>query len=256
MPAPTRLWPDETYQRVLLVLIALLFVTCVWGFVELAQRAPRGEFEATENRILSAFRQTEDPNQGIGPRWMPEMARDVTALGSAFVLTLVTALIVGLLMMRRRVRTALLILAATLGGYLLSTWLKDLFGRGRPTAVPHLTEEVSMSFPSGHSMVGAAFYLTMGLLLAQTVAHRREKIYFVVTAVVITLLIGMSRVYLGVHYPTDVVAGWAAGTAWALFCWGTAWYLQRRGSIRTAEDVDAEVLIPSPSRLPDARSSR
>jgi undecaprenyl-diphosphatase len=239
-PLPPQRWPHERGDRRLLAIVAVILVLCVWLFVELARNAARGDYLEYENQILLAFRTTDDPARGIGPYWMPEMARDVTALGSAFVLTLVTVVIIALLIMRRRARTALLILVATLGGYGISSGLKELFARGRPDAVPHLTEEISMSFPSGHSMVGAAFYLTLGVLLAQTVAHRREKIYFVGVALFITFLIGVSRVYLGVHYPSDVVGGWAAGSAWALLCWATAWYLQQRGAIRTVEQADAE----------------
>lgn len=229
-------WPDEGWKRFVLLLVAVTFTASLWIFLELADDAPEGDYLEIENQILLAFRQPEDPAQGLGPWWVPEMARDITALGSAVVLTLVTAIVVGGLMLRRRTRTAFLVLAATAGGYLISSTLKGLFARGRPDVVPHLVEEVSLSFPSGHSMVGSAFYLTLGVLLAQTVARRREKIYFVGAALWFSFLIGLSRVYLGVHYPTDVVAGWAAGTAWALLCWSTAWWLQRRGSLRTPDE--------------------
>ena len=242
------LWPTENWKRGILIAVALTFCLCVWVFVELADDAPEGDYIELENRILLAFRQEGDPNHGVGPWWVPEMARDITALGSAVVISLVTAIVVGLLFMRRRARTAFLILAATAGGYAISSTLKELFGRGRPDVVPHLVEEVSLSFPSGHAMVGTAFYVTLGVLLAQTVAHRREKIYFVGIALLIAFVIGLSRVYLGVHYPTDVLGGWAAGTAWALLCWSTAWYLQRRGAIRTPEEAEADEVVQGNER--------
>lgn len=216
----------------------VLFCASVWTFVELADDAPEGDYLEWENRILLASRHPDEPARGLGPWWVPEMARDLTAIGSAAVLTLVTVIIVGLLLMRQRARAALLILAASAGGYAVSTGLKEWFARDRPDVVPHLVEEVSASFPSGHSMVSSAVYLTLGVLLGQTVARRREKIYFIGAALLLTGLVGASRVYLGVHYPTDVLAGWAAGTAWALLCWGMACWLQRRGTIRTQAQAE------------------
>ena len=229
-------WRRAGGKEFTLLAAAGLFGLCLWVFIELADDAPDGDYLGLENRILLAFRAADDPSRGAGPWWVPEMARDVTALGSAVVLTLVTAMVIGFLLLRRRLRTAVLILAATAGGYAISSGLKAAYDRGRPQVVAHLTEEVSSSFPSGHSMVSSAFYLTLGALLAQTVARRREKIYFVGAALLITFLVGVSRVYLGVHYPTDVLAGWSAGTAWALLCWIVATWLQRRGAIGNAPE--------------------
>lgn len=217
---------------VLLVALAAL-CTSLWVFVELADDAPEGDYVETEARILRAFRQPGDLARGVGPGWLPEVARDVTALGSAAVLTLMVLLVLGFLLLRRQYGAALFVFVASLGGWLLSDGLKEVFGRERPDVVPHLMEESSASFPSGHSMVSSVIYLTLGSLLGQIVARRREKIYFVHAAMLLTFLIGLSRVYLGVHYPTDVLAGWSAGTAWALLCWLTAWWLQRRGKIES-----------------------
>lgn len=210
-----------------------VFSTAVWGFVELADDAPEGDFLNTEAKILRAFRSAEDPSIGIGPSWAPEAARDLTALGSAVTLTILVALVLGWLLLRRRRRTALFVLVATVGGVALGHGLKTAFGRERPTIVPHLMEESSLSFPSGHSMMSSVVYLTLGALLARSVPRRREKIYLVVAAAMLSVAIGVSRVYMGVHYPTDVLAGWSAGTAWALFCGTVAWWLQRRGKLAT-----------------------
>ncbi|HEY0947208.1 MAG TPA: phosphatase PAP2 family protein [Opitutaceae bacterium] len=225
---------------VLLVALAAL-CTSLWVFVELADDAPEGDYVETEARILRAFRQPGDLARGVGPGWLPEVARDVTALGSAAVLTLMVLLVLGFLLLRRQYGAALFVFVASLGGWLLSDGLKEVFGRERPDVVPHLMEESSASFPSGHSMVSSVIYLTLGSLLGQIVARRREKIYFVHAAMLLTFLIGVSRVYLGVHYPTDVLAGWSAGTAWALLCWLIAWWLQRRGKIeRPAPNGDGD----------------
>jgi undecaprenyl-diphosphatase len=236
-PRLEEFWPARGYKRILLVSCLIAFAVSIWVFVELADDPENADTLAWENRLLLAMRDPADPSRGIGPWWLPEAARDITALGSAVVLTLIAASIVGFLVLRSRLRTAALLTVATLGGYLLSSTLKEFFARGRPTIVPHLMEEISMSFPSGHSMVGSAFYLTIGVILAQTVARRLEKVYCIVIALLLSLLIGGSRVYLGVHYPTDVIGGWAAGSAWALMCWGAAWWLQHRGALRTPEEA-------------------
>ncbi|HEX2100156.1 MAG TPA: phosphatase PAP2 family protein [Candidatus Synoicihabitans sp.] len=224
-----------------------MFILATWVFIEVADDAPEGDYLEWENQILLSLRQADDLTLTRGPWWLAEAARDVTALGSAVVLTLLTGIVVGFLAMRRRLRTAALVLLATFGGYLLSSGFKSHFGRDRPDVVPHLTEELSLSFPSGHSMVSSATYLTLGALLAQTLARRRERIYFIATALALTGLIGASRVYLGVHYPTDVVAGWAGGTAWAILCWGVAFWLQRRGAIRTPPQEDAAATAAEPA---------
>lgn len=236
------------WSQFVLVATVVAFSLSLWLFLELADDAPEGDYTQIENRILLAFREAGDPAQPVGPSWLPGIGRDLTALGSPVVLILVILIAVGLLLLRRRYRSALLVLLATAGGYAINSGLKAVFGRDRPTAVAHLVEEASLSFPSGHSMVGAATYLTLGAMLAQTVARRREKIYFVGMAMLLSFFIGMSRVYLGVHYPTDVLAGWAGGTAWAIGCWFLAGWLQSRGAIRTPPDNDsrdAERIGPS-----------
>lgn len=228
------------WKELVLLLVAGAFCLSLWAFIELADDAPEGDYAETETRIMRAFREPDDPAKPIGPWWLQEMARDITALGGATVITLMTTFVFGYLLLRRRYGAAVLVLVSIVGGYVLSSWLKDLFERPRPTVVPHLMQVMSHSFPSGHSMVASVAYVTLGALLARTVARRREKIYFIALAFALAFLIGVSRVYLGVHYPTDVLAGWSAGTAWALLCWSTAYWLQRRGSLKRAAEPDEE----------------
>jgi undecaprenyl-diphosphatase len=121
-----------------------------------------------------------------------------------------------------------------LGGTALNSLLKLVFARPRPDLVTPLTQVLTLSFPSGHAALSAIGYLTLGALLAQAQASRAIRIYFIVVAVALTLLVGVSRVYLGVHYPTDVLAGWCIGLAWAAICWSTMTYFQRRGEIEPA----------------------
>jgi undecaprenyl-diphosphatase len=198
----------------LATLLALLAVGL--GFIELSDEVREQETQHFDERVLLSLRSPEDVREPLGPPWLAEVARDVTALGSVAVLALVVGAVSGFLLLVRRWRTLGLVVGSTLGGTLVNALLKRLFARPRPTVVPHLTEVLTQSFPSGHAMLSAIVYLTLGALLAQLVERRRLKAYLVGVALGLTLLIGLTRVYLGVHYPTDVVGGWMAGLGWAL----------------------------------------
>lgn len=222
-------------QADVVVLVALgSFAVACWVFLAAADAATGPG--KTDSRILHAMREPDDPHDPIGPRWLEEAARDVTALGGHAILTLLVGSVVGGLAIARRHHAAVFILVATVGGALLSTALKELYSRPRPDVVPHLAYVTSASFPSGHAMLSAIVYLALGAMLARLVEGWGAKLYFVAVAAVLTLLVGASRVYLGVHYPTDVVAGWAAGVAWAAVCWLTERRLQRRGVVEGAGD--------------------
>ena len=155
----------------------------------------------------------------IGPSWLRIAALDLTALGSGTVLGLFVAAIAGFLLLQGLRRTAAFIVVASVGGWVLNALLKEFFRRPRPYAVPHLSQVMSLSFPSGHAMTSAAVYLTLGALLMRVADRRATKIYCMTCAMVMAALIGITRVYLGVHYPTDVLAGWLVGLSWALVCW-------------------------------------
>ena len=211
------------------VLIALLLLMgAVWAFIELADEVMEGSTQKFDDWAIRALRRPDDPATPLGPPWLAEMGRDLTALGGVAVLTLLTLAIAGFLWMRRMYGAMLLLVASTLGAVAASLLLKNLFDRPRPQLVPHLSIVHTSSFPSGHSMLSAAVYLTLGLLLGQFVQERLHRAYFLIIAVSLTFLVGISRVYMGVHYPTDVLTGWTAGLAWALFCWLIARFMQRR----------------------------
>jgi undecaprenyl-diphosphatase len=123
------------------------------------------------------------------------------------------------------------VLAAVGGGVLLSNLLKFTFERPRPGLVPHAVRVFTTSFPSGHATLSAITYLTLGALLASLHDSVRFKVYFLSLAILLTIAVGISRIYLGVHYPTDVLAGWCIGAAWAAFCWTIFRWLQRQGQI-------------------------
>jgi len=215
----------------MLLLGALAVLVLALLFFELAGDVLEGDTQAFDERVLRALRRPDDPATPIGPRWLRIAALDVTGLGSASVLGLSVAAVVGYLLLQRMHRTALFVLAASVGGWLLNNGLKSIFQRPRPDIVPHLNEVMTMSFPSGHAMTSAAVYLTLGAMLMRLSARRITKIYCMGVAMTATILIGLTRVYLGVHYPTDVLAGWLIGLSWALLCWMLERVLEARVGI-------------------------
>jgi len=202
------------------------------GFGVLAEEVAEGETVRLDQAVVMAFRVPGHPGDLIGPPWLEEMGRDVTALGGYAFLTFLLLATVGYLLLIRKRGLAALVSIAVGGGMLISTLLKLGFDRPRPD-IPHAARVFTASFPSGHAMLSAVTFLTLGALLTRVSSDRRIKIYFASLAVFLTLAVGASRVYLGVHYPSDVLAGWCIGSAWATLCWVAALVLQRRGSIET-----------------------
>jgi undecaprenyl-diphosphatase len=217
---------------------ALVFFVAAGGFVKLAHEVSDGDHVGFENKIMHALRRGEAP---LGPAWATSAVRDLTSLGSSVVLVLVTVLIMGFLLLRGSYRIAALLTASVAGGALINLVLKNAFNRARPAEALHLVGVHSSSFPSGHAMAASIFYLTIGALLARMAKRRREKVYLILASMLFTFLVGFSRVYLGVHYPSDVLAGWAAGTAWALLCWFVADWLGRRGVLHSETGEPATV---------------
>jgi undecaprenyl-diphosphatase len=214
------------------VLVALgLIAVLTWAFIWLADAVVEGDTRSFDTTLLLALRNAVDPAKGWGPAWVQEMARDFTALGSVGVLALLTAAAIGYLWLAGKRHAALAVFVAVAGGQLISTLLKLAFDRARPDLVPHGSVVYTTSFPSGHSMMAAVTYLTLGAMLARVHAPIRIKLYLLTLAVVLTVLVGVSRVYLGVHWPSDVAAGWAVGAAWALLCSLVMRKLQREGKV-------------------------
>ncbi len=228
------LWTRIGRYELTILIPLVLIVSGIWLFVELADEVVEGSTAQIDETILLALRSPTDISDPLGPPWVEETMRDFTALGGGGVLILLTGSTILYLALQRKLRAALLIVLAVVGGMILSQLLKSGFDRPRPDLVPHGSIVYFASFPSGHSMISAATYLTLGALLARLQTLRRLKLFVLMLAVLITLLVGVSRVYLGVHWPTDVLAGWTAGAVWAVLCWFAMWWLQQRGEVEPA----------------------
>lgn len=198
------------------------------GFLAIADEVREGETGAFDETVMLALRVPSDHHDPIGPRWLEQAAGDVTALGGVTVLTIITLGAIGFLLADGKPRTAALMVASVGGGMVLSTLLKLGYARPRPDLVPHGVEVYTASFPSGHALGSAVVFLTIGGLLSWSQPRRSIKIYIMTLAVLLTILVGVSRVYLGVHWPTDVLAGWTIGAAWALTWSAVALVVARR----------------------------
>ena len=209
-------------QEITWLVIGVGICLLLWAFLSLADEVMEGDTTTMDTRILRAFRKADDPARPIGPEWVENSLLDLTALGGPTVLGLVVVSVAGFLLLQTRYHTAIVVLATAASGELANFAMKNVFQRPRPQVVPHLRDVATSSFPSGHAMESAIIYLTLGAILMRLAERRITKIYCIGLAIFLTLLVGISRVYLGVHYPTDVAAGWMFGFFWASLCWMVA----------------------------------
>jgi undecaprenyl-diphosphatase len=237
MAAPLASLRDETRpsrRRPWALIAGVLVAIALLGLLFLASVIAGGNALAFDRALILAMRVPGHPDLPIGPAKLPSMARDITALGSGTVLTLVVTLATVLLLLRRMWRTAALTVLATLTGGFTVSLLKRMFERARPDLVEHLMRETSSSFPSGHSANSAIVYLTVATLLFPMIRQARVRLFVVAATMTIVAMIGVSRVYLGVHWPSDVLAGWIFGALWALGWWRAEVELLARSRRRAA----------------------
>jgi len=217
MPKLLRSLLRRIESRALILVIAA--AGALWAFFNIAGEVGEGETQAIDRHILLALRNPADPSDPIGSRSFEEAMRDVTALGGVTVMVLVTVVgVLAFLIHRRRWHAAILAVTVALAD-ISSESLKLFYSRPRPDLVPHGSYVYSASFPSGHSTLSAATFLTIAMLIASLEPNRGVKIMVYVLAFALVLSVGVSRVYLGVHWPSDVLAGWCLGAAWALAAW-------------------------------------
>lgn len=226
------------HETAVLVAVALI-AAGIWAFAFVADEVIEGGSAKFDTTILLSMRRGADYHP-FGPPAFQEGARDITALGGVIVLTLVTGITAAYLTLDGKGRLSAFVIASVASGLIASVVLKAVFHRPRPNIVPHAVYVDTASFPSGHSMMSAVTYLTLGALIARSHQKRRMRAFFLLVAVGLTFLIGVSRVYLGVHWPTDVLAGWTAGAVWALLCWVVARRLQRTETIEPRDKQPAQ----------------
>jgi len=240
-------WISDRVELTTLI-AALLVAASIWGFVSVAGEVVEGDTKGFDAEILLSLRNPADASDPLGPRWAEEFGRDMTAFGGTGALVLITVFTAGFLWMQGNRRSMLLVLAAIGSGFLMSQLLKYGFDRPRPSLVPHGSFVYTASFPSGHAMMSAVTYLTLAILVARVQTQRRVRAFLIGVAVFLTVLVGVSRVYLGVHWPSDVLAGWTAGAAWAVGWWMIARWLESRGAVEpeatAANDFDGNRSAP------------
>lgn len=221
-------YPGGIFREFGIIITCLVCIAGLWLFIEITEQVTDHQTQSFDDYVLTSFRESSDLSDPIGPEWGEEVARDITSLGSKTLLVLIVLSVAGFLFLKGHPGQGWLILGVSLAGLLLTLGLKSLFMRARPDVVPHLGSAVTQSYPSGHTMMSAVIYLSLAAMLSYIQTSRRVKLFIITVGMLITFLVGVSRVYLGVHYPTDVLAGWAIGLAWAAFCWIIFRYFNHR----------------------------
>jgi len=227
-----REWVHSEIMILVLLLVVAGGAAC---FIRIADWVRDREIQGFDEKVLRSLRSEADPAVPIGPWWVADVARNITALGSVPVLLLLVISVSGFLYLLGKRHAMGFLVACVVGGVILAAILKEAFGRARPDLVPRLETVSSASFPSGHSVMSAVVYLTLAVMLARIFASMRVRVYVICVAVTVSLLVGVSRMFLGVHYPSDVLAGWIVGFAWSISCWIGARILQRRGALEGEE---------------------
>lgn len=228
---------DRATDEVQFLVAVFLAVFCAASILLLGDLLLGGTAPAIDNAILRVLRNPANLGDPRGPQVLKEAFVDVTALGSSTVLVLMTTILLGFLVISGRLRTAMFVVAVTLGGAILNTGLKHNIARVRPVVVPQLVEESSYSFPSGHAQATAIVFLTLGVILSREEPALKRKRFVLATALGLTLLVGFSRVYLGVHYATDVLGGWTIGLGWLLTCWAVDYWLLSSSQASSADSA-------------------
>jgi undecaprenyl-diphosphatase len=215
--------------KLLLRVLAVAGLLLAFGLI--AEIAMDRTVSALDRDLILWFRNPANLSDPIGPVWLEEAARDITAMGSFAVLGILLFVVTSFLFLTGKRDAAWVMLVAVVGGVALNSLLKLGFDRPRPDLVAPTARIFTPSFPSGHAALSAITYLTVAALLSRTTESRRLRLYVMGLAIALTFMIGVSRIYLGVHYPTDVLAGWCIGAAWALICWVAMTRLQQAGQV-------------------------
>jgi undecaprenyl-diphosphatase len=220
---------NGTADRLPVALFAVLTLG-VFAFLAIADEMAEGELRKIDEWLFLGLRTAGDPSQPLGPAWLQETALEITAIGGFPLIVLTLVAVAGFFIVTKRYGAALYAVLSVGSGALLSQTLKQYYGRPRPDLVDHLDVVHTLSFPSGHALVTTVAYLTLASIVIGFLESRRARIYVLSVAVLVAVIVGVSRVYLGVHWPSDVAAGWALGAAWASFSWLIVHFLTRNKS--------------------------
>lgn len=224
---PDQSAPDVRHPPFVFIAMAAL-AGAVLVLAVLGRTIAGGARFAFDSGIMLSLRQAANPAVPTGPAWLKQAMIDITALGGETVLTLAVALTIGFLAASRHLLAAALVFAGTVTGSIAVALAKSWVGRQRPALIDHLVEVGSASFPSGHAANSAIIYLTIALVSIQVIPHRAARWFLLAATLLLVAAIGVSRVYLGVHWPSDVLAGWSFGTLWALAWWAAGSWLRLR----------------------------
>ncbi|MBX9616068.1 MAG: phosphatase PAP2 family protein [Caulobacteraceae bacterium] len=208
----------------------------VLAFAGIADDLTQADSHGFDGRVLAWMQPVA--GRPRGPWWLQEAAADLTSLGGISVLALFAVAAIGILLILRKRLSAVLLVTGLAGGVALSEGLKALFERQRPPAAYQAVDTLNASFPSGHALLATVFYLTVAVLMTRAFPRRRLKAYVLSVGVLFALLVGLTRVYLGAHWATDVLAGWCVGAAWAVALWLVSHAVERHQRVRHAALVD------------------
>jgi len=208
------------------IVLCAICGTALLLFFLVADEVAEAELTSFDQSILLFFRDPSDLSQPIGPAWLEQTMIELTALGGYPILVVIVAIVIGFLLVSGKLGPAAFVFLSITSGTLVSHLLKLLYDRPRPDIVDHLVSIHTASFPSGHATMSAVVYLTLASLIVRLVESNVVRAYVLGVAILLTFLIGMSRIYLGVHWPSDVLAGWALGVAWASLAWVVVTFLR------------------------------
>ena len=214
----------------------------VLSFIEIADDMTEADGQAFDQMVLHWMQPVA--GEPRGPWWLHEAAADITSLGGIAVLGLFAIVAVGILLILRKWLSGVLLVVGLAGGVALSEGLKAVFERERPPADFQAVETLNASFPSGHALLSTVFYLSVAVMMTRAFPKRRLKIYVLGVGMVFALLVGLTRVYLGAHWASDVMAGWCVGAAWAMALWLVSYAVersQRRRPHGLVDDTPGEI---------------
>lgn len=246
-----------TVARTEIAALTALFVAAVgvMTFIEIADDMTEADGQAFDQQVLALLRPyADDPGRPWGPWWLKEAAADITSLGGISVLGLFALIVIVFLLSQRKWLSSLLLALGLVGGVMLSEGLKAVFERERPPQAMQAVETINASFPSGHALLATVFYLSVAVMLTRAFPRQRFKIFVLGVGMVMALLVGLTRIYLGAHWATDVFAGWAVGSAWAMVLWLVAygvarWQKRRRARLQDEPSPIEPETVDDPTKV-------